>query len=299
MKTIVFSYSFSACKIPHKYIDLSQNQTTIDKDIDHDRIELSTLFKRFGKEWFDEFSAWLGQLNCTHASLLWWAHTGTAKNVLSSSLGQHYFKVRAIVELAKKDAEEYLYVLGATAGEMASIVSLLPSAHFRFTGLAWHLRHLHKLAHSSKALVKAFLQMGMVVIGFFSYRFSKPAKAPDLCLFTYMDGVRRAGIDNYFGNLPELLHKQDKSISLLYLAYVYRPYRRRLKQLLKEHNETPYIALHAFLQIKDYIWVIYHGLLEWWRNVGLQKNTIKMLMSILPSYVKHLSVKLAAIFIIC
>jgi len=274
MKTIVFAYSLSTCKAPGKYIALSGSQATIDKNLE--QIELTTLYNRFGEQWFDQFSEWLGQLNCYHADLLWWAHTATAKNLLSSSLGQHYFQVRAICEISKQEEGDRLYVLGATVGQMTSIASLLPKDKFQVTGRAWQLRHLNKLANNIKALIKICFQIGTVVEGFFSYRFSKPTTSPKLCLFTYMDGVRREGIDNYFGKLPELLRENDKSFSIFYLAYVYRPYRRRLKQLLKEGGETPYIALYGFLRIKDYVWVIHHSLREWWFNAGPKKKLYQM-----------------------
>ena len=123
-----------------------------------------------------------------------------------------------------------------------------------------------------KALIKACLQIGTVALGFFSYRFEKPAGSPHLCLFTYMDGVRREGVDNYFGKLPELLGEKDQSLSVLYLAYVYRPYRSRLKQVLQEGNKVPYLALFGFLRIQDYASVFAQGIREWWIHAVNKKK---------------------------
>jgi hypothetical protein len=271
MKTIVFCSSLSDCKTPGSYINLSGNPNT-QEDSQHKLLEFAPLFNRMGSEWFEEFSSWLGRLNCQHADLFWWAHTATAKNVLSSSLGTYYFQVRAVCQLAKQEDVKHLYVLGATPGQMMSIALLLAKDNIHFTGKAWRLRHLYRVGNNIKALAKSWLQLASVCEGFFRYRLPKLSYSPDRCLFTYMDGVRREGVDNYFGKLHELLQENDSSLSTFYLAYVYRPYRSRLRQLLKETNSASYVALHGSLRLMDYGWVVTKSFQAWWLNAWTKKN---------------------------
>src|SRR3990167_9954286 len=105
MKTILFSYAFPGACSRVKCINLSGKQPSavLTKNSEFELIDLSTLFDCFGSEWFEQFSIWLAQLNSHHAGLFWWAHTATAKNLLSSSLSQQYFQVRAICEIAKQE----------------------------------------------------------------------------------------------------------------------------------------------------------------------------------------------------
>ena len=270
MKTIVFSYSLAKCDLPARYIDLSGKENHKDFGVGNigKKVELSSILTESGRKWFDEFSSWLSKLNRHNADLFWWAHTSTAKNLLSSPLGERFIQIHAICEIVKKEDASTLSVVGATPGQMEAIASLLSPSEFRFTGKAWHWRRWNRSVNNVNALVRQLIQCTRAFGGFCRYQRPNAAQYPDLCLFTYLDNVHRAGIDNYFGELPQILYGDKKASASLYLAYVYTPYRKRLQQLLKveEHDSVPYVALFGLLHNSDFHWALLNSLREWWRH---------------------------------
>jgi hypothetical protein len=274
MKTIVFSNSLSSCKKGF-CIDLAERRNALDKKSEFEVLDISSMFDRFGEDWFKQFSAWIGALNCNNGGLFWWAHIATAKNVLSSSLGQRYFQVQAICEFATSTDFDTLNVIGATPAQIEVIKTRLAGAVFQWRGQGIRLKWWHKMINDLKSLVKLWIQFAALYVGFFNYRIPKLDDAIELCLFTYMDGLRREGLDNYFGKLPELLRDNHKPLSTIYLAYVYKPYWKRLKQITKESHSEPYIALQGLLRMSDYFWAVSKTCREWWVNRSIDRMFYK------------------------
>lgn len=257
MKTIIFARSANDCDARGVLVNL------LERD---DKSAVSEVLAGAGTLWFQEFSAWLGELNRRNAGLLWWARTSTAKNLLSSPLGERFIQVQAVCEVLKGAQAGVYNVLGATPGQMEAISLLLSDRGFRFSGKAWERRFWTQTIRSVAALLRQFVQSGRVLAGFWRYRVPHHGKSPALCLFTYLDAPRPTGADRYFGSLPQILFGPQDTSSL-YLAYVYRPYRSRLREVAKANESIPYVALFSSLHATDRLWALTNAIRQWWRNL--------------------------------
>lgn len=263
MKKIVFVKSLAESHVGEKYIDLSSDFISENSDNDRESVDLSTLYSQFGKKWVEDFSELLSKLNQNNASLLWWAYTSTAKNLLSSPLGERYIQIQAICELITRKDIDTLNVIGATTGQMESIISNLSDSNIKFGGNALKFRLLKKIAANSTALIRQAIHCGRLFFGFFGCKAPIFDKHIDLCLFTYLDGGFHKKFDNYFGELPQLLQENNYISSFLYLAYVYTPYRQRIKNI---RSPSAYVALFSLLSLSDYYWAFSKTFLNWWKN---------------------------------
>ncbi|MEQ1837074.1 MAG: hypothetical protein ABL858_01845, partial [Candidatus Nitrotoga sp.] len=72
----------------------------------------------------------------------------------------------------------------------------------------------------------------------------------DIVLFTYVDGPLDSGGDRYFGDLPSRIHEREPASRTAYVAYVYTPYRKRLREITSV-SPTPYLPLYQFLSSGD------------------------------------------------
>jgi hypothetical protein len=257
LKTIVFTANAAGLNVPGEHVDLSDNEES--------RV-LDCVIDKHGKRWFEEFASWLGELNQRNASLLWWAHTSTAKNLLSSPLGERFIHVQAVCEIARRTQAATLHVFGATPGQMDAIARILPRKEFRFAGADWHKRFWHRAVSSIEGFARLFVQSARVIAGFWPHKHAEFDRSAALCLFTYLDGAHRAGIDRYFGELPRILSGRGRATSCIYLAYVYAPYRPRLRELQAEQGAVPYIALFGLLRMADHLWALSNALRQWWRK---------------------------------
>ncbi len=214
------------------YIDLlaTEDSNYLYEHNNCELISLEPILNECGSEWCKEFSAWLGKFNCLYGNLYWWAHTSTAKNLLSSPLGERYLQVKAICKIAKYSNINTICILGATTGQMESIVSVLSTSEYEITGKAWRQRKWKSTLNNIKALARQPLLDGQLFFGFFGYKYPQSETSNDICLFTYIDGVQHVGTDNYFGKLPKLLNNGKSVYSINYLAYVYTPFRKRLRE---------------------------------------------------------------------
>jgi len=277
MKTIVFVQSISDFNPDEHYIDIrSANNVNYSSDSGERKlIELSVIYEQYGKKWLEEFSALLASLNKDNASLLWWAYTSTAKNLLSSPLGEYYVQVRAICEIFRQKNINTLNVIGATPGQMESIASYLSSSEIRFCGQAWKLKKWSRHVSIFTTLARQPIFFARIVFGFFLNRRPEIDKNIDVCLFTYLDGELKNGEDNYFGKLPQLLKKNKSVGSVLYLAYVYHPYRKRIRQISGMKSVVPYVALFGLLSVSDCFWVLSKVCVNWWENSFSTKKNIR------------------------
>ena len=269
MKTIIFADSVLDHGPADVCIDLSiQRSAAQSGQNEATSAVLSCALARSGPQWLRQFSAWMGQLNCDNNDLFWWAHTSTAKNMLSSSLGTRYIEVQAVCDIARQSKVGDVTVVGATPGQMEEIASLLCDSELRVSGAAWRWRKLTRIRRDLNTLARQFVQAGRVLICIFPYRLRHLKNAPDLCLFTYIDGAVRSGVDNYFGTLPHLLYGDEKASVAMYLAYVYKPFFKRLRQLssTQKDGDVPYVVLFKMLRVHDLLWALCASLREWWRN---------------------------------
>ena len=110
----------------------------------------------------------------------------------------------------------------------------------------------------SKAVLRSFANIARLTVQLFqawcvSYRYPvKEIPANSVALFTFVDGSVHHNGDPYFGNLSDLLKQELPETTVEHLAYVYRPYLKRIKG--GEIDLTGnYSLLLSFLSLPDYI----------------------------------------------
>jgi len=185
--------------------------------------------KARGAEWTALFSRWLGGLNRRNAGLSWWCYTSSAKNLLSSTLGRRLLEVLAVREAVTRHAGR-LEVRGATPGQMEAIARLLRIDSVPVGGASWHLRGLRRAWQRMEGLLRQAHQALRVWLGF-AFNAAGNWHGVQLCLFTYADTLRRPGVDGYFGALHALAGALRPELRIGHAAYVYAPYRSRLREL--------------------------------------------------------------------
>jgi len=263
MKSIVFSNS---------YINDCEKSVCINLSGDDSRaankknvIDLSSIYDFVDDTYLSRFSEWLGKLNIKNADIFWWAHTSTAKNILSSPVGDRFLQVHAVCEIVRNTTATSINVVGASPGMMESIVMLLNDKSFLVKGMSWRFRWLRRTITNIASFLRIIFQCLSVFFG--NYFVNQKAREVnvDVCLFTYIDGKQYEETDNYFGKLPEIYRANNK-VSFAYLAYVYKPYRLRMKITSQLRNATPYFFLFGMLTVFDYLWGIFFSLRELWLN---------------------------------
>jgi hypothetical protein len=85
------------------------------------RSDAARIARAHGAAWRDAFVDWLGGLNRANASLSWWAYTSTAKNLLSSPLGDACLGMLALEEFLVGTAAGRVHVVGAAPAHIAAM----------------------------------------------------------------------------------------------------------------------------------------------------------------------------------
>jgi len=221
-------------------------------------ISLAAIYRQHGIQWLREFSDDLGALNTANAGLNWWAHTSTAKNLLSSPLGNRLFQARAALKIVEEETFDHLYIVGATNGQRAIIragicgrnqpVTLIESGNkTEFSFIETALR----LCWQALRLIHALIR--------WHGRFDLPATKT--VALTYIDAGVSEKSDAFFGQLHELLQSRIPPVDLNYLAFVQAPYQQVLPRLLKfERQLYSPVFLHA--GIRDLVGALLHSLRE-------------------------------------
>ena len=162
--------------------------------------ELTPLYERHGERWADAFVEWLGELNGRLASRNWWAFTSTAKNMLSSPLGEAILQTLAVVEVAREAPVRRLIITGATPGQAYTIARLFGSQRLSSAiGATWSaaivdLANLVRLAWHAGQVLRLHV-----------WRNKSDLPAAQICLMTYADAAFMDGGDVFFGTFSELL----------------------------------------------------------------------------------------------
>ncbi|CAN0502866.1 unnamed protein product, partial [Phaeothamnion confervicola] len=177
------------------------------------------------RTWREFFIAWLGGINIRNACLDWWAYTSTAKNMLSSDLGNQVFQLLALREIALAGNFQKLCVAGASRQQAAV-----------FSGWLRKVRPDIEIRQSAAPLrgalapllipFRLLFQLASVWLGFRNVARAQAATRADktVCFFTYIDNVLKPGADIYFGPLESLLKQRRPDVHAIYAAYVYTPY---------------------------------------------------------------------------
>ena len=216
-----------------------------------DSVEINRIIRSKAEQWTRLFASWIAGLNRRNACLGWWAYTSTAKNLLSSPLGTRFMEALAVAEIARQ-ASGTLYVCGATAGQMETIRALLRPDGIAVGGPAFSQRWRAKAGRWLEALLRVLQQAAGISIAFLGKRLQASERPLDICLFTYVDSARHAGVDSYFGRFMRLLEDCRPGMRARYAAYVYAPYRSRLRELAALDGEEIVPLFHE-LSLVDYV----------------------------------------------
>jgi hypothetical protein len=263
MRKIIFSDEFFNDKIKCNYIDLrSEDSSKNCHDCNEKQlIPTGSVLNKFSNHWGKEFSQWLGLLNSYEHDVYWWAHTSTAKNLLSSPFGERFFQVKAVCEIIDKYDKEVICIVGATPGQINSIVSIYSDLQVEYYGGSY--KHTRKvILNNITTLLRIFLQCGSIFLGFLGRCNLKTKSKADICIFTYLHSKYNPQVDRYFGNLPKLINEAEKQSSVMYLAYLDSPYRKMIQKILKEKSAVAYIPIFSLLHVSDYAWALSCSLKE-------------------------------------
>jgi hypothetical protein len=217
------------------------------------RSDLSALQRSQGLAWRSAFVDWLGSLNRRNASLLWWGYTSTAKNLLSSPLGDECFGVLALERfLAGSDATR-VFVSGAKPAQRAAMRARLSPLQWRVTGARSGLPFF-------EPLLRLLWQFARIFGLWCARRLQPPAGgAPQAVLFTYVDSGFRDGPDAFFGSLG-----QHFPVRTCHVAFVHSGYLDTLPKLAAA-KVAPYEPLFGSLRLSDLFWSLGIALAAWWR----------------------------------
>ncbi len=214
------------------------------------RSQAARIARAHGVAWRDAFIEWLGGLNRANASLSWWAHTSTAKNLLSSPLGDACLGVLALEEFLAGTTAARVHVLGALPEQIAALRERVDHAHWYVSARAGRLPALEPLARLAWQFAR---MLALWCMG----RLRPPrGDAPQAMIFTYVDGTFCGGPDAFFGTLAQQLPVRARHV-----AFVHSGYRAALTKLAA-HGYDP---LFGSLGLADLLWSFKASLSAWWR----------------------------------
>lgn len=227
------------------------------------RDELTRIQRAYAEQWSAAFVDWMGRLNRQNASLAWWAHTSTAKNFLSSPLGNQCFDILALERLLARTEAGRVFVIGADAAQQAALLGRLAGAAGR-----WRVRTSSRQPTGIEALARLAWQFSRIFGLWCLGRFRPPSgRAPDAVAFTYVDGAFRNGPDAFFGSLAQHFAARTPAISVSYVAFVHSGYLATLSKLAAAKRR--YAALFSFLRLPDLLWSLGASFRAWRRARGV------------------------------
>lgn len=213
-------------------------------------VRLAEIYRRHGEGWKQAFIEWLGALNVANAHPAWWAYTSTAKNLLSSPLGNRLFQALAVLKFVEETEFERLHVVGLTRGQRLLIEQALrksrkdiilenDSAGVEFSAPELLARLLYQALRTGVVLAR--------------WRGRFKIEAADAFAFTYVDANVVDGNDAFFGSLPSLLAEHAPGYRLGFLAFVQAPYHQVLPRLARFERYCYWPLLFA-LRFSDLAW---------------------------------------------
>jgi hypothetical protein len=223
------------------------------------RSDSPRIARAHGAAWRDAFVDWLGGLNRANASLSWWAYTSTAKNLLSSPLGDACLGMLALEEFLAGTAAARVHVVGAVPAHIAAVRERTDPARWQVTGAGASLPAFEPLVR----LVWQFARM-LALWGAGKIRAPR-GDAPQAMIFTYVDGAFREGPDAFFGDLAQRLPVRAR-----YVAFVHSAYRAALPKLAA----SGYEPIFGSLRLADLLWSFKASVCAWWRAARRDGGTL-------------------------
>lgn len=193
------------------------------------------------------FVEWLGRLNAANASLAWWVHATTAKNLLSSRFGDQVFELLGLRLLLDSGRYARLGVVGASAAQAETLARLAMHDSQRLRIVRDHQADGRPLFAVTRALYQ-FLRT-LCAWAWWLRRMRSPNR-PAVHVLTYADRGFRDGDDAFFGALAGWLAKREPSMECQYHAFIHGSY-CRVVPLLRRTDRSRYAPLFAELSFAD------------------------------------------------
>jgi hypothetical protein len=215
-------------------------------------VALAEIQRQHGTSWIHAFVEGLGSLNAAHSSVSWWAYTSTAKNLLSSPLGNRLFQALAALKFIEVTDFDKLYVVGATAGQRAIILATATRFRGDIVDHDTELTDEFSTAEVVLRLLYQTLRMAWILLCWRG-RFSLPLA--DVYAFTYVDANVAEGTDAFFGELQRLLAQRTPAVNLSYIGFIQASYRTVLPTLRGLGKKAPFPLL-LYLSFSDLWWAL-------------------------------------------
>ena len=208
--------------------------------------------------WRAAFVDWLGGLNRSNASVLWWAYTSTAKNMLSSPLGDACFGTLVLDHLLASTSATRVFVTGAQPAQMAAVRARLGGSQWRVTGPGSD-------APLVEPVLRLLWQFSRILMLWCTRRL-RPAEedSAEAVLFTYADPAFRDGPDAFFGSLAQRLAARVPPVQARHVAFIQSGYLETLPKLARA-KPGRYEPLFGGLRLSDLLWGLKTSLRAWWR----------------------------------
>ena len=221
------------------------------------RIDINTIYRRGEAEWKRSFINALGSLNGRNAAVEWWAFTATAKNLLSSALGNRIFETLALCKIVEEGQFQRLFVVGADNAQIETFKQWCDKRSRPYSIMGVRRPSLAWLFPIESVLRNIYHVLRVFRFFYFGRKsIVRPASSIDVCLFTYMDENLSQGEDAFFGKLASLIHAKNPNLTVQVTGFVHSRYRRVLPKL-KEVMGDQYYPIYYELRLSDFLWALW------------------------------------------
>jgi hypothetical protein len=223
-------------------------------------LDLKAASREHAEQWRATFVDWIGALNLQNASLYWWAYTSTAKNMLSSPLGENSFGCLALQSFLEKTQAQRVLVVGASAAQRSALHAFVEQER-----IGWQVTGGRARLPVLEPLVRLFWQfLRILFLRLLGGLRVRSQQTPGAVLFTYADRGFRDGADAFFGFLAQRLAERSPPVPAVHVAFVQAPYRDVLPRL-EAATRAGYVPLFGVLTPSDLLWGLWISLLAWRR----------------------------------
>ncbi len=197
----------------------------------------------------DDINQAIAQVGMVNNKIEWWCFNAATRNPLASRFIYLMLAFRCCVEKIEEAPKESTLVLENVPDTVKiAIARQFDNRISFFDQIAIFSRNLANTAWGIARLTAVLFQAWRVS----SRHPAKQLPQGSIGLFTFVDGSTRHKGDPYFGNLGELLVEELPGTAVEHLAYVYRPYAKRIVEGEIDLSAN-YSLLFSYLSGQDYL----------------------------------------------
>lgn len=195
-----------------------------------------------------EFIEWFGAINAANASPQWWAHTTSAKNLLSSPFGNQALELLALRRALDSTPQARVGVVGATTAQR-EVITRFAQSEPGLRVAAGGVRRRDPLFVPVRLAYQFLRIFGAWLLWLRAMRASSNAHVH---LVSYADAAFRDGNDAFFGPLAHMLGKARTPLTCLHHVFIHGPYRPVVRKL-RDATGLRYAPLFAELHAVDIV----------------------------------------------